>query len=379
MSTTKYYQKKYDENNFDKFMLKHLVKNGEYTHTYMAYPYGKFFIPDNELYMFYEKYTYAVIENKDKNKIYSLTEKHQKNFGPLIVDFDFRYNNSKRLINDTIIEEIVKSLTNILKTMFSKKANYICYVLQRPTVYPFKDFYKDGLHLQFPYLVFDYKYHYVIRLIFIENLKNILKNLDIINSIEDIYDKCVIEKNNWCMYGSTKPNADPYQIYNIYNNLSNHNNQLDLVKILSIQDKKNITKINKKRKNEMDIMWDDFNKPKKVPLNKLSFDNIITNKMINTIQYNNYKSIKNNDEPTLDKVQELLKLINCYNDYQMWLNVGMILHNIDDSYESLNIWDEWSRQSIKYESDECAKKWNTFKNISSGLTIASLYYYAKNY
>jgi hypothetical protein len=359
-------------NEFDKYMLEHMATKGPYTHTYMAYPFGKYYIPDEELDTFYKKYAETVLTSR---KSYSLTERHHKDFGPLIADFDFRYDSKDRQIDDSIIGNIVVSLTGILRTMFTYEADFTCYVLQRPNVYKFKKIYKDGLHLQFPHLVFDYKYHHVVRNIFMDVLKGILSKINLKNDIEDVYDKCVIDRNNWCMYGSTKPNVAPYKVHSVHSAKSIHKNELELVKLLSIQGKKTKTAMNEKRQKEMDEMWEEMNKPKMKPLNELSFDNIIATKMVRTIKSRNYRS---NEPPTLEKVEELLKLIPCYNDYKMWLNVGMILHNIDSSSESLSVWDEWSRQSSKYESDECSKKWNTFKDRSSGLTIASLYYYAKN-
>ena len=45
-------------------------------------------------------------------------------------------------------------------------------------------------------------------------MEDILKTLPLTNSIDDVVDKAVIEKNGWYMYGSSKPNM----IVNIYDN-----------------------------------------------------------------------------------------------------------------------------------------------------------------
>ena len=41
---------------------------------------------------------------------------------------------------------------------------------------------------------------------------NIFKDIGFTNTVEDIFDECVIEKNNWLMYGSSKPDKEPYKV-----------------------------------------------------------------------------------------------------------------------------------------------------------------------
>ena len=42
-----------------------------------------------------------------------------------------------------------------------------------------------------------------------KNVKALFSKLNITNPLEDVFDICVIEKNNWQMYGSTKPGCEP--------------------------------------------------------------------------------------------------------------------------------------------------------------------------
>ena len=35
------------------------------------------------------------------------------------------------------------------------------------------------------------------------------------NPIEDIFDACVIEKNGWLLYGSKKPEGEPYVVTSV--------------------------------------------------------------------------------------------------------------------------------------------------------------------
>ena len=63
-------------------------------------------------------------------------------------------------------------------------------------------------------------------------------------------------------------------------------------------------------------------------------------------------------------------------DYDDWIQVGMVLNSIDPGPEMLSRWDRWSRQSKRYEQNECAKRWETF-NPDGGLTLASLVRWAQ--
>ncbi|MBN2291061.1 MAG: PriCT-2 domain-containing protein [Pirellulales bacterium] len=61
-------------------------------------------------------------------------------------------------------------------------------------------------------------------------------------------------------------------------------------------------------------------------------------------------------------------------DRDIWISVGMILHDIDESL--LVAWDAWSCQSKKYVAGECAAKWAGFTE-GRGLGIGSLIHWAK--
>jgi phage/plasmid-associated DNA primase len=66
------------------------------------------------------------------------------------------------------------------------------------------------------------------------------------------------------------------------------------------------------------------------------------------------------------------------NGYSSWIEIGMILYNIDSSIESesYKLWDELSQKSAKYDKYECEKQWLKFKE--GKLKVGTLYYYGKN-
>jgi Primase C terminal 2 (PriCT-2) len=61
-------------------------------------------------------------------------------------------------------------------------------------------------------------------------------------------------------------------------------------------------------------------------------------------------------------------------DYDQWLKVGLALAGLGS--DGLAIWDDWSRQSPKYEEGCCVAKWSSF-TPDHGLTLGSLYHWAK--
>lgn len=56
--------------------------------------------------------------------------------------------------------------------------------------------------------------------------------------------------------------------------------------------------------------------------------------------------------------------------YQSWIAVGMCLKSVEDSPRMLDLWDEWSRSSLKYEEGACERMWGSFRG--EGRTIRSL-------
>lgn len=63
------------------------------------------------------------------------------------------------------------------------------------------------------------------------------------------------------------------------------------------------------------------------------------------------------------------------NDYDIWVQIGMMLHSLDES--ALDIWEEWSKEGDSYKPGGCLAKWRSFNKGGGGVTIASLFHMAK--
>lgn len=83
-------------------------------------------------------------------------------------------------------------------------------------------------------------------------------------------------------------------------------------------------------------------------------------------------------EQIIEEMKKLLQLLtnDYYNDFELWRNVGFVINNElgDDGYE---LFDEFSKQSKKYNKSEVFKFYSNIKKKDSGLKIGSLYKWAK--
>ena len=81
----------------------------------------------------------------------------------------------------------------------------------------------------------------------------------------------------------------------------------------------------------------------------------------------------------LDNIKDALKYIPADLPYQDWLNVLMAAHSFDSSPSMMFIMDEWSKTAPNvYKDGDVAYKWQSF-NPSDGITIATLFDYAKKF
>jgi hypothetical protein len=89
-----------------------------------------------------------------------------------------------------------------------------------------------------------------------------------------------------------------------------------------------------------------------------------------------YTPDKINNPETIARVKDSLEKLSpdFYNEYYRWIEIGMCLYDLGN--EGLELWDNWSKKSDKYEEGECQNRWETFS--PNEISLASLFYYAKN-
>ncbi len=84
-------------------------------------------------------------------------------------------------------------------------------------------------------------------------------------------------------------------------------------------------------------------------------------------------------EPTTDDIKSALSHINPDESYDMWLQIGMALHDFSKGAQwGLELFESWSMRGNKYNAGEPAQKWESFASGNNGITIKTLFYIAKN-
>lgn len=63
-----------------------------------------------------------------------------------------------------------------------------------------------------------------------------------------------------------------------------------------------------------------------------------------------------------------------YNDYDLWIKIGIILNN----YNLFDLWDNWSKKSIKYDEKIALSTWKSLSSYKYNLKIGSLIHIAKS-
>lgn len=331
--------------NINTFLKQYQIEKGCQVISHTSLKGGSYYIPaDIEEDEFIPLYCKALEDGLDLH----ITEKH-RDISPILIDLDFRQTTDTRLYNDN---HIVKFLTLLKQhiTEYIDVSNDLLtfYVLKKLEPRKNKNNgYKDGLHIMCPHITTKSDIQYIIRNKVLNGMKDIFQNI-FTNSYEDMYDEAVIERNNWFLYGSRKPDEEhPWVVSKIYNadiqEIDNIHTDEELVKLLSIRNKFDEVKIKVDKVDEVKQFATLRKEAKEKPK-----ENVARNTM----------SIPSNLE-TIHKLVMMLKLDRA-DSYHDWIDVGMCLKNID-SVHGLNLWIEFSKQSNKYKEGCCDKLWKSFE------------------
>lgn len=366
------------------FLRKHkTIPEKSFTHTALGHPPhsypGSYCIEDKELSLFHNLYNKAVFE--ESNPAY-LTEKH-KDVSPILIDLDFRHSNTltDRQYTEPFIAKFlecyIEEIKKYMPSLDDTRLNAFVLEKVKPNFQgggPQK--FKDGIHIIFPYIITEPKIQYLMRYNTITN-PNVLalfETINVVNDAADIFDIAVIEKNNWQIYGSCKPNHEAYKVTKIYNYndsiiepIQNNFTDKEILKILSIRHIKESHVIN----NNMYTanIEDDYGSvPKQQQIKK-------SKKVVNKKRNSPIKKNHLDSEDELIFVKSIIKILSNKraDDYNLWIRLGWCLHNID--YNLLNDWIQISKKSDKFVDGECHKEWYNMDN--NGLGLGTLYLWAK--
>jgi P4 family phage/plasmid primase-like protien len=341
-------------------------KGSEFTHTSIIKPSGAFYVPTDEMETFYENYTKALTAGED---LY-MTEKH-RDISPFLIDLDFKFEKKdslNRIYSKDVIETVIKAYCNKLMEYVDVTDKFDIYLLEKPYPSVDKGVVKDGVHIIIPNIVTRTSVQFLVRKDLLPEMKNIFEHMNCVNTVEDIVDEAVIERNNWQMYGSKKPNCEAYKVTYSYvwdassttlTETEIGNNSVELVEILSIRNKFDSNKIKIEKIDIVREFEKEASKPKK--------------KMANALQTS--LNTRKNQIENLEHVCRLVDLLSeeRANSYSEWISVGWCLRNID--HRLIDKWVDFSKRSAKFEEGECEKRWNYMRD--DGLGMGTLNMWAK--
>jgi len=368
---------------------------------------GKFNIPDEKLNEFYNILTSI-------NEPMSIAENHLPDYSPIIIDLDFR--KKLNIIQDTLspirlykqsdIDTFIKHLYIAISKyvdITTKKDYTIAYIMEKTPRNPDNNgLVKDGVHIIFPDLHLPYNILYLIRNDVINDkvIIDLFNNMDLDNTIDNIYDKSVIKTTAWMMYYNCKPGSTPYIITRYCSlKLFNSKSSSDFDKKIKIRldDKDffigftNITtsseyafdNMRTSRLNRMSIRKKIDKLRLKIEDDKLEslYQEYVKNqenkKPIGLIKRNN-PTIKNSDNVlVLSKflVENSLSPSRA-DQYDLWVELAGCLHSINPLLRSTFI--EFSKLSYKYVDEaDCDRIWNKTSKINHLDALALLIKWVK--
>ena len=187
---------------------------------------GIYSIPDSKYSEFLKLYYKHVVEGGTPEY---LTEKQRENDGPILVDIDFRYKYDvkQRIHTKEHIDDIVVAYLDILKEVFDfNDEPFYIYVMEKDAVNPIYNsekpdasMTKDGIHLLIG-IKADHGIQMAIRERILKKVVTMWTDLPLTNAWEDVFDKTISTGHtNWQLYGSRKPNHQPYKLTHIYENI----------------------------------------------------------------------------------------------------------------------------------------------------------------
>lgn len=360
-------------------------KGNAYTHTSIDNPKISLCIPDDKIEEFKLLYKNAIVQKIPLH----LTEK-PTDPSPMRIDLDFRFSMIDpkpakesplpRMYTATHVQKILleyfKILFKYLEIPLGPEGDHIrtAYVMEKPYPVEERGKIKDGIHVIWPHIVISHAFQHLIRKQILVIANEVFQGLSFTNTFDDIIDQAIIDKNNWQMYRSRKPDKEEYTVTQIYvyvpqtEELRSQNVpslydqlQLDYVQLFSMRKKEhNLIPFREEKRAEIEEYirhvlptMDDRKK------NKLHGQ--IFGKSINLL-----KNYITEDEREFARkiVQECLKPGRAEN-YEEWIKLGWTLRNID--YSLLDAWVEFSRLSSKYIEGECQKLWNQMRSDTMGM------------
>lgn len=151
-----------------------------------------------------------------RGKKVSLVERHSRDSTPILIDLDFRYNNTslQREFNTDDVRQFVDAYAHTLFHVTKHPGPLRFFVTMKPgpSFDPKTGVKKDGIHILCPDIRTTYDVPFTVRSQLLKTavMKNCFPTAT--NDPKDILDESVIQRNNWFFYGSAKPEQPAYTV-----------------------------------------------------------------------------------------------------------------------------------------------------------------------
>jgi len=290
-------------------------------------------------------------------------------------------NQNKRAYDEDTIKNFIECVTRIVSKYIdtSSPTSFDAFVCEKKSASPKKDCLKDGIHIMFPFVVTESSVQYLIREEILIEAKHMFR--DTVNTIDDIVDAAVIERNGWMLYGSQKPESQKYVLTGVWGydtidevgeasptrreNSKYYNSTRELIELLSIR-----------RFTMADIAT--F-KPEMCDFVETWIEDFKQKRDEKELSRKFHGDINRNHDVDLNTVKNLVTILSTYRaeNYEHWIELGFCLHNISDSL--LDTWIEFSQRDEKYmdsAKNDCSRRWNQMNR--SGLGLGTLHMWAKS-
>jgi Primase C terminal 2 (PriCT-2) len=370
---------------YDAFLLSHkTVEKSKYTHTSLIG--GSYNISAADTPRFFELYGKCLEANLEV----FLTEKHGP-VAPILIDLDFKLGFSKkqRVYSPQDVLNICSIYAKAIRDVLPNKKDQTIamYVLEKPwprlTKTGHISHMKDGIHIVVPDIVTAPAQQFSIRELVIEGCQvgPLLKKWGVLNSIDEVIDEAVIERNNWLMYGSKKKDDTSrytctgiidVSVDGLATPREPTETPLEMVQRLSIRNN------DETRAQELQE-----NLVKKIPFVKKPETKAVALMIIPKIEEVSREVGKDKvdkadkaDKATSDEdIEYVIKLANLLDPKRMdkrndWIEVGWCLHNIDNRL--LGTWEELSSKSLSYDEGSCEREWAIARTDGKLSSIGSL-------
>jgi phage/plasmid-associated DNA primase len=356
-------------------------KDDKPTHLAFGKFMGRFILNNEQNNKFIKLYTKYISENNNKSEL-TIIEK-QGEYSKILIDIDIKKNIDdiedieERLYNKEQIKKLIKLYIKSIRKFCKldkndEKLNSYVFEKEKPTIKDNKII-KDGFHIVFPLIVVKESIRNNIRLDIIETIKtekyNVLNIL--IPDIDNIIDKAVIKTNGWILYGSAKPDMEPYKLTHIFNsNCDKYEIDFNIMNNTLLINLFSVYGLNKPSVYELKENVEEENKEEVKEKEEDNKENNIT-----TINYN------------FESIYELIKLLNHERaeSYDTWLNGVFAIKsfNVNDliteteCHDLIHLFSSLSSNYSKKNVNKFLKDNLKTNKTRKEITYKSLHYWAK--